>query len=432
MSRRGILVLAVATALISCKADLEHHAPSDGDAGKGGAVAATGGSGFGAGGAAGAGGLAQGTGGTALGTGGTATGAGGAAAGAAGGSPGTAGGGGKSGGTGGTAVASGGISGSGGLAGGPGGTGGAPAGCTTADTQCAGTSMQTCGADGTWGPATSCDSAICLGTKCLPKSAILIVSIPQVFAYDAQTGAFASSFRFAEKSVYGATLGPDGKLWIIDTLAKTIVRYDLSGTSLGTFTTTQEYGDYLAFGPDGNLYVSARTSPRGSIVRINATTGALMGTFVQSPLDLQVDGMAFHDGSLFVTYAGSGDAIGGSVYQYSGTTGTFIQVVYNNFAPYGPRTPVFAPDGTMYVPVWQSPDVGKFDAKTLTFISNISLTGLNATSIAVAPDGKLLILSDPLGGSDSVMRYDPKAGTFTTLVPTGSGGLNRAHTIIYR
>jgi len=290
--------------------------------------------------------------------------------------------------------------------------------------------MQTCGSNGTWGAAAACESTICSGTKCLPKAAILIVSSSAVFTYDAVSGAFASTFPLGDSGIGGATIGPDGKLWVTVILAKSIVRYDLSGASLGVFTTTQDYSDWLAFGPDGNLYASARTSPRESIVRIDAKTGASLGTFVQGPLDVPVDGMAFHNGSLFVTYAGTG-ALGGSLYQYDGTTGAQVAQLYDSFSPYGPNTPAFAPDGTLYVPVWQSPDIAKFDGTTLKFVSNISRDSLLPTSIAFAPDGTLLVLSDP-GPYDSVLRYDPKNGTFTTLVSMGSGGLGRARFVFYR
>jgi hypothetical protein len=431
--RRGIVALGLAVAVISCKANLEHH---DGPAGTGGTTAGTGGTTAGTGGATpGTGGTTAGTGGATPGTGGTTLGTGGATAGTGGTTVGT---GGSTVGTGGAAGASGGMSGSGGVAGGSpggsggsGGSGGAAPACAQAATQCSGTGVQTCGADGTWGTTKACDSAICLGTNCLPKTAILISGGTRLFAYDAQTGAFASSFPYNESFLEGVTLGPDGKLWGVAVDSKTIVRYDLSGQSLGIFATTQDYSDYLAFGPDGNLYVSARTSPRTTIVRFNATTSASMGTFVQGPLDYPVSGLVFQGQSLFVTYSGSG-AVGGSLYQYSATTGALVQIVYDQFAPYGPETPAFALDGNMYVPIWQTSDVAKFDATTLTFISNISMNNLNATSIAVTPAGKLLILSDPLGGSDSVQSFDPKAGTFSTLVPTGSGGVGRATTIIYR
>ena len=131
-----------------------------------------------------------------------------------------------------------------------------------------------------------------------------------------------------------------------------------------------------------------------------------------------------------MTYPGTGIA-NGTLYQYNGTTGAFVSILYNAFDAYGPRTPVFAPDGNLYVPVWQSFNIVKFNATTLTFTSNIMLNNLYPTSIAVADDGKLLVLIDPLVGSSSVQRYDPKTGVFDTLVPVGSGGLGRAQTILY-
>lgn len=301
--------------------------------------------------------------------------------------------------------------------------------CAPDETRCSGNGMQSCASDGTWTGATLCESGICSGKKCLPKAAILIVAFNVVFTYDASNGAAASSFPLMQTGNSAATLGPDGKLWLADNKSNAIVRYDLSGASLGTLATLQDYAASLAFGPDGNLYASAQTRPRNTIVRINATTGLSTGSFVQGPLDLQIAGIAFHKGSLLVAYPSSGNT-GGSLYQYDGTTGALVAMTD---LPSGDvRTPVFAPDGNMYVPIWQTPDIAKFDATTFKFITNISRAGLYPTSIAVSPDGNLLVLSDPLGGSDSVERLDPTTGTFLTVIPTGSGGVGRAGAIFYR
>lgn len=453
--RRSIIALGAAAALVSCKANLERHDYDGGDTdlgigekpsmdgmdGRYDPLGTGGGTLIGTGGAPGG---ATGGGGMSVGSGGM-SGAGGAGSGGSNGSGGTAsGGGGETGdaaadlatktvdaGTDTSAAVDLSLDAPGDAQKPTDAGADAPAfACTGSETRCSGNGMQTCGADATWGIAMPCESAICSGTKCLPKSAILIAAPDKLFVYDAQTGNFSSSFAFKETTIEGASLGPDGKLWLFD-LSKAIVRYDLSGTSLGVFTTTQDSGESLAFGPDGNLYVSANTIPRATILRIDVATGASMGTFVQGPLDLYMAGMIFHNGSLFVTYLGAG-ATGGSLYQYSGTTGAFVSILYDTFASNGPRTPAFAPDGNLYVPIWQTFDVAKFDATTLKFIANISQDNLNPTSIAVAPDGKLLVLSDPLGGSDSVQRYDPNTGTFSTFVPAGSGGLGRARAIFVR
>ncbi len=414
-----IVLIGVALALVSCKASLAHHDDRD-NGGNGGAssIHPAGGNG----GAPGGGGNIAATGGAGGARDGGATGSGGIPLGS-GGTSGTAGPG--SGGAGGHAG-----SGSGGASGASGGAGGSVAVCTPMDTRCTPQGMQTCSNQGAWGATTACESTICSGTKCLPKAAVLVVTYDAVFTYDATNGAFSSSFDFNETHLYASALGPDGKLWLADDKANTIVHYDLSGASLGVFAPLPDYCAAMAFGPDGNIYVSTQATPRESIVRINGATGASMGTFLQGPLDCNIGGMAFHNGSLFVTW---GDARNGKVYQYDGTSGAQVAVLYDTVdEPNGPRTPVFDPDGNMYVPIWQTTHIATFNptvnATTFKFADYLSVYPTYPKSVAVQPDGRLLVLTDP---SDELMRYDPKTRVLTTL-PTRTGTLGRGRAIYYR
>jgi hypothetical protein len=133
-----------------------------------------------------------------------------------------------------------------------------------------------------------------------------------------------------------------------------------------------------------------------------------------------------------VTY----DAGTGSLVQYNASTGALVNTIFSGFSPNGPRSPVFGPDGSMYVPDWQthniwklSPSGSTYAAPTAPFITDPALT---PDAVIFAPDGSLLAINDPCcSGPDSVRRYDPTSGTLlSTLVSTGSGGLARGFSIV--
>jgi WD40 repeat protein len=97
----------------------------------------------------------------------------------------------------------------------------------------------------------------------------------------------------------------------------------------------------LAFGPDGNLYVSG-LSDTAEVLQYDAATGAFLGTFVPRPtgdLEYNARGLTFGpDGNLYVVGVG---ADGGQVDSYNGTTGDFIDTFVPGFSG-GLDVPYFA------------------------------------------------------------------------------------------
>ncbi|WP_224362920.1 Vgb family protein [Hyalangium versicolor] len=123
----------------------------------------------------------------------------------------------------------------------------------------------------------------------------------------------------------GATLGPDGLLYIANDVANTIARLDPETRRVELFAQPPQgtTPGGLTFGPDGNLYVSDQSSSR--VLRFDGRTGTYQGVFVtpgsggmRHPLTL-----AFGpDGALYVCSYESN-----AILRFDGETGAFLSSV---------------------------------------------------------------------------------------------------------
>ncbi len=119
--------------------------------------------------------------------------------------------------------------------------------------------------------------------------------------------------------------GPDGNLYVSNGTGGSISRFDGStGAAIGGFSTvglTHPHG--LTFGPDGNLYVVGAFSE--NVVRYNALTGAVIDEFVSQGLEVPTDLTFGPDGNLYINsqFPGVPSNIGG-ILRYDGQDGTFI------------------------------------------------------------------------------------------------------------
>ncbi len=130
-----------------------------------------------------------------------------------------------------------------------------------------------------------------------------------VLRFDGQTGAKIGVFVPTLRDAVGVVFGPDGNLYLdegvgqiingVPALDNTVKRFDgrtgnpmpAPGQSGADFV--PDVGPFapagLAFGSDGNLYVTAPSLPfSGQVLRFDGTTGASLGPFVSAGLDVPV------------------------------------------------------------------------------------------------------------------------------------------------
>ncbi len=182
----------------------------------------------------------------------------------------------------------------------------------------------------------------------------------------------------------------------------------------------------LAFGPDGNLYVTGfyngTVHGNGDVIhRYDGVTGDFLNVFAHS--QPYGEGLVFGpDGDL---YFSNGN---GAVVRYDGATGAAVQT----YSWHAPRGLAFGPDGYLYVAsIWDN--VGRFNVDTGELIDEFIPTGSGGLNFAwdlvfgadSTDDGvpELLVSSTRSG---EILRYDGATGAYIDqFVPAGSGGLSR-------
>jgi DNA-binding beta-propeller fold protein YncE len=274
-----------------------------------------------------------------------------------------------------------------------------------------------------------------------PRSYILVGSCwhGAILRYHGETGRFIDTLVKQGGELVCAEgdgiIGPDGNLYVtnfnpgrIDRFGQSrdsVLRYNPNtGDFLGAFVapSPQLEGPHgLAFGPDGNLYVSTRFTD--SILRYNGRTGDFMGVFVEpgaGGLD-DADRMVFKDDHLYVVSLENA-----AILRYEARTGRFVDVFVRpgSGGLSRPHDLLFGPDGDLYVSSFPNNSVLRFNGRSGEFVdafipqgsADINYIG----NMKFGADGNFYLTSC---ADNKVMRFDRSGKFLDNFVAPGSGGL---------
>ena len=272
-----------------------------------------------------------------------------------------------------------------------------------------------------------------------------------VTRHDARTGNFEGDFNPSPTGTLGATIGPDGHLYVCSESDDRVLRYDAAtGTPIDVFifddpnTGPDETGGLdgpsaIAFPGDGRVYVASFNTD--AVLRYDARTGVFFDVFVQpgeGNLNGPDAGMAFGpDAHLYVP-----SFFSHQVKRFDGTSGVFLG---NLIGPAqglrNPRAVVFHPDGSIYVTSEGTDQVYRCDiaggGTCLPLVFDDPNTtpdetgGLDRpTGIDFASDGNLAVASL---NTNEVLKYRRGDGLFLgVLVTAGSGGNDLPTHLLFR
>ena len=220
----------------------------------------------------------------------------------------------------------------------------------------------------------------------------------------------------------------------------TVLAFDeQTGDYLGVFIEQGSGGleapSSLAYGPNGNLYVSDYDN--SSVLVYDGVTGDFIKTFIPSGSGGLISPETIAFGSDDELYIAGLD--GNGVRRYDGETGKFMDVVVaNDPATHRPlNTPnfVWAEDDELYISsVFPSGGILEYDeekGRTKTFIHPEDAPTIPG-GLAIGPEDGLLYVGD-FSENASISRYNLKNGKFIdTFVEPGSGGLSKASRLLFR
>jgi len=265
----------------------------------------------------------------------------------------------------------------------------------------------------------------------------------QVLRYDAQTGAFVDvAFVSGDSGVHfdgnwAMTFGPDNKLYVGGRRSDNVIRYDPITDIVEEFIPAggRVYAPAgLAFGPDGNLYVSNSdkgttdtSSLQDQVVRYQGPESGTPGQFIDVFIARgdnglnNNNGLVFQGSSLYVC-----NTRGDSIYRYNSTTGAFqgVFVAPNSGGLDIPSSLLFR-DNFLYVTSQGTAQVLRYDASTGTFIdapvgAGSYTNGDGAAGIAFDATGNLYIGFNHVDVSGTptlskVVRYGPASQAAFTV-----------------
>jgi hypothetical protein len=230
-----------------------------------------------------------------------------------------------------------------------------------------------------------------------------------------------------------AVYGPDGNLYVTSIGNGQILRYNgQTGAFMDAFVSGIAHdssGGFdvgplgLAFGPDGNLYVTNDFTDEVQVY--NGTTGALAFTFGSSHLSSPT-GLVFYGGNLFVS------SYNDNTIQEFASTGVFVRTLTSvglvdiGFGFGGPEQ-LAIHNGNLFVTNFSSSDVEEYDLVTGNPVNGGIFVGggsgglAGATGLAFDFAGNLDVASN---FTDQVIQFDATSGAFREVLIDANSGNN--------
>jgi hypothetical protein len=244
---------------------------------------------------------------------------------------------------------------------------------------------------------------------CGPVRADLFIGAGEdILRFDESTGAPLGTFASIPGGfVTDLIFGPSGDLFVFDRHESRIWRFDgVTGASLGGygFPMTPGYllNNWLAFGPDGHLYV---TDSAFSVQRLSGPTGTDIdpgfGTSGRIIFEDSPTALAFGpDGNLYVGTAAN------LILRFDGETGAPLGTFRDPVS--APLDMSFGPGDDLYLMSFFGSSIQRFDG--MTAMIEPGFGAFTPESLAFREDGTLFVADEFLG----IVRSDP---TFTSLQP---------------
>ncbi len=245
--------------------------------------------------------------------------------------------------------------------------------------------------------------------------------------FNAQTGDYIDDFISTASGGLNTTQdvisGPGGNILVSGRGNTNILMYDKStGDFIGPFTNGYSLNNptKIAFGPDGNLYVSQWGTSNQKVARFNGTSGQFIDEFTPM-LNLPLGQTWDASGNLYVACYGSADV------RTFDTGGNFTGVFNESGHLQGPTNLWFDGNGSLFVIDWVLGSVIQFNASTGAFVRTF-ISGLqNAEGYAFGPDSNLYICD---WSRNQIVEYT-SAGDFIKIF-TSQGNMQAPNSILFR